>query len=826
MFLRRLTIAGFKSFAAKTTLEFEPGMIAIVGPNGSGKSNVADAVRWVLGEQSSKTLRTKKGEEVIFAGTEKKAKGSMAEVSLLLDNTDNRMNIDFSEVEIARRLYRSGESEYRLNGRKVALRDIQQLLIQAGFGPNSYSVIGQGMIDQLILASPPERKQLFDEASGIRGYELKREQALHKLEATDSNLLRIRDILTELEPRLQTLGRSAESAQARSNLTEELSFKRAQYVNEGATHYQSQRLAAQETSADLKRSIAEAEKQVATLEARRTSITVSVPIPELAELQPYEAKRDQLSNELGVKKAELQLMTDKQEGLAAEQARTSKLEQDLARAKRTRQSLTRHLAEAQVEESETADQLAKIAKTIDRTQSKLLQLRKQTDQTSRQEYIAHALSILKQISYSLTNEPAMTKEEMRLLVYKAGRLLSHASRGQNDMVASIRQTQAELTTAMKQREVAHEPYTSAVIKVRSLELDLTHQEEQVNQVSEQLASLKQFKGQLKTTQRQIAQRQQHIVQLEEELGSVNETVQRLRELATKQAEVQTDTEEIFQLASELELAKARLSNLSGSQAETLEKLKNAEAGSKEMAELRRRWFKADKLPEVSKVNRPLAELEREVMVLEARLDETQAADAQTLEEYQETTERYQFLQDQVTDLETAQGDLQKVVAQLDKLIKTKFESAFAEMGQHFTAYFSQLFSGGKASLTLRPDSLGTYGIEIKAVPPGKRVESLATLSGGERALTGTALLAAILTINPSPFVVLDEIDAALDEANSARLSQILASLTKHSQLIVITHNRQIMASARALYGVTMDTHHASKVLSVRLETASQMAARK
>ncbi len=214
MYLKQLTITGFKSFAHKTVLAFEPGISAVVGPNGSGKSNVADAVRWVLGEQSTCSLRTKKGEEVIFAGTEKRAKASMAEVSLLLDNADNAVDLDFSEIELSRRLYRSGESEYRLNGRKVTLRDIQNLLIQAGFGPNSYSVIGQGMIDQLILASPAERKLLFDEASGIRGYELKREQALRKLAATDLNLERVHDILSELEPRLKTLERGAEIAKS------------------------------------------------------------------------------------------------------------------------------------------------------------------------------------------------------------------------------------------------------------------------------------------------------------------------------------------------------------------------------------------------------------------------------------------------------------------------------------------------------------------------------------------------------------------------------------------------------------------------------------
>jgi chromosome segregation protein len=158
--LKRITITGFKSFAHKTELELAPGLTAVVGPNGSGKSNIADAVRWVLGEQSNKSLRAKKGEDVIFAGTDKKARGSLAEVSLLLDNTDGKAHVDLSEIQITRKLYRSGESEYRLNDRKVRLFDLEQLLAQLGFGTETYAVIGQGMVDNLILASPAERKTL------------------------------------------------------------------------------------------------------------------------------------------------------------------------------------------------------------------------------------------------------------------------------------------------------------------------------------------------------------------------------------------------------------------------------------------------------------------------------------------------------------------------------------------------------------------------------------------------------------------------------------------------------------------------------------------
>jgi chromosome segregation protein len=808
VYLKRLTISGFKSFANKTVLEFEAGMSVVVGPNGAGKSNVADAVRWALGEQSVRLIRAKKGEEVIFAGTEKRPKASMAEVSLLLDNAHGSLDLNFSEIELVRRLYRSGESEYRLNGRKVALRDIQHLLMQAGFGPNSYAVIGQGMIDQLILASPTERKLLFEEASGIRGFELKREQAGRKLEATDANLVRVRDILSELEPRLAALARGAEAVKVRQQLNQELDMARANYVLTAEAYYSQERISAYENITKLKQLISNTEQVMEDLQNQKESLA-SKPSSSnsLTNLHEVEAKRDHLSNELSVKKAEQQFLFS--------------LERGLADAKRLRQALTKAVAEAQVAEAETSARLGKAAKTIDRMQARLASLRRQSDQTSRHEYITQALTILKQASHDLGK--LAPHENVRLLVYKAGRLLSHATRGQEDVVNEIRTAQTDLMAAMRQRDDAHEPYANAVINLRSLELDLAQAEEQVAKLADQFKEFKRFKKQMELAQQQIDQRNIELSEIEQALARTNDEVIGLRQKANESS-VQHNTNEIFLLATKIESTKSDLASWCSQLEEAKQTLEEADRVLAETASRRKTWFaNKDLLDSLASFGHP-EHLLRQLELLEARLVDEQGNDIDVLEEYQSTAERHRFLSEQVTDLETAQLDLQTIVATLDKQIKAKFETAFAELGKHFEIYFKQLFGGGKASLVLISEAEG-YGIEIKAVPPGKRVESLATLSGGERALTGTALLAAILTVNPSPFVVLDEIDAALDEANSSRLSQILSDLTKYSQLIAITHNRQIMATAKTLYGVTMDENHVSKLLSVRLEAATQMAAR-
>lgn len=220
--IKRIVIQGFKTFARKTEFVFDPGVTAVVGPNGSGKSNVADAVRWCLGEQSFGLLRSKKTADVIFSGSDKRARMGMAHVSLTLDNSDNELAIDFSEVEISRRAYRDGENEYLLNGQQVRLMDITQLLAPSGLGRRAYAVIGQGLIDQVLSLKPEERRGLFEEAAGITGHQSKRTTALRRLDATQENLSRVQDILAELSPRLGYLKRQAERAKERAQVDADL----------------------------------------------------------------------------------------------------------------------------------------------------------------------------------------------------------------------------------------------------------------------------------------------------------------------------------------------------------------------------------------------------------------------------------------------------------------------------------------------------------------------------------------------------------------------------------------------------------------------------
>ena len=222
MYLKSIEVQGFKSFANKILFEFHDGITGIVGPNGSGKSNVADAVRWVLGEQSAKQLRGSSMQDVIFAGTQMRKPQGYAYVAITLDNSDHKLPIEYDEVTVARRVYRSGESEYLMNGNNCRLRDVQELFLDTGIGKEGYSIIGQGQNDKILSGKPEERRELFDEAAGIVKYKKRKAAAEKQLEEEKLNLSRITDILSEIEKQLGPLEKQQTAAREYLRLKDEL----------------------------------------------------------------------------------------------------------------------------------------------------------------------------------------------------------------------------------------------------------------------------------------------------------------------------------------------------------------------------------------------------------------------------------------------------------------------------------------------------------------------------------------------------------------------------------------------------------------------------
>lgn len=673
MHLEKIEIQGFKSFAKRTVIALparpaggEGGIIAIVGPNGAGKSNIADAIRWVLGEQSLKLLRGKKSEDVIFAGSSKHPRLGAAEVVLSLNNEAHRLNVDYSHIELARRVFRNNESEYLLNGGQIRLADIHLLLAQAGIGQRTYSVIGQGMADAILAAAPAERKNFFDEATGVKQYQIKREQAQQKIEKVSANLNQVEISLRETGPRLKFLERQQKQLEKRVELETKLHQLQREYYG-----------------SRFSRIAREAKKY-------------------------REENRKFASEHLSLVK-KLQDLQNKFKKL--ERAYQSPPAPSVGKA----------------DAGKTKKPLAKL--------------------------IGEQIAFLKKL---LTTK---SLDDLQKLQEEAGRLMTQLVESQ-EMVEKLAAEPAKSEPPPNE--------TGQIFKwqreYQAVQAELNKLSAEKNKIAVELASAS-----------------AHLADLEQEM--TRELPAELRTIIINGYHAPVNEEEIW--------------------------------------------------PKIARVKR--------------ELEAIGGIEPGAAKEYQETKERYDFLQTQASDLKTGLEKTKALAQELDKTISREFNRNFTAIASAFSGYFAELFGGGKASLELRAESeLGELteeeaaglseeekqaladrqkiGIAIKAVPPGKKLANINMLSGGERAMTAIALICAIIKANPAPFVVLDEVDAALDEANSVRFAAILEKLSRQTQFIAITHNRATMEKASVLYGVTMGDDGISKLLSVNLEKAASNAA--
>lgn len=730
MYLKRLDLQGFKTFAQKTLLQFEldaenrRGLTAVVGPNGSGKSNIADALRWVMGEQSLKLLRAKKSEDVIFSGSEKKSRAGFSEVSITLVN-DDRQDLDFSEIVITRRLYRDGQSEYEVNKQLVRLSDVVMLLAQCGIGQRTYSVIGQGMVDDVLSASPAERKDFFDEAAGLRPFQLKRHASVNKLESARDNLRQSETLLREIGPRLVSLERQVKRLQQRETLEEDLKVLEIQYYG-GIWHF-------------LRRSL---------------GLSQSVYDKAAARAGQAATEADKLEAEL----RDMEKATPPSQGFKELRESLNKLSEEKARLREQQMRLesTREIAKVRAEKPWAPLPLSKIIGEIESLHEKQLDL----------------LEML---------------EKPKSDAVKIMQLAREAHNQATDLLGKLQRPAPE-----PEKQGGEDPKLEAeTLKIRSAMSEVEHmvQDAQI-ELDQWNKKEDQKRSHIFDVQRELSRRRQEAQMAERQMSEASVELARvetrreafLQELRTQRPEQEADLDTLAD------------KHQSGEGPETL-------------------------LPRITK--------------LRAQLEWIGGIDPETLKEYEQTKQRFDELNEQTTDLTQAIVSLETIIKELDQTINERSAVSFRNLNQQFGLYFKRLFGGGSAELVevfpepetneqgevvASPDKNNArVGIDILATPPGKRLKAIALLSGGERALVSIALICAIMATNPSPFVVLDEVDAALDESNSNKFAEILNTLADRTQFVVVSHNRATMSRAHILYGVTMGVDGVSQLLSVKLQ---------
>lgn len=750
MFLKKIELRGFKSFAEKTTIDFPSQhnghvITGIVGPNGSGKSNIADAIRWVLGEQSIKMLRGKKSRDVIFAGTDQKARLSSAEVLLHLDNSSNTAPVDMAEILIGRRLYRSGESEYLINNKRALLQNINLLLARAHFGHRTYSIIGQGMVDSFVTAGASERQELLEEAAGVKEFQLKKQESINKLAASSRNLEQVSALLSEIHPRLRSLTRQVKRLERKETLANSLKDLQITYYGNKWHAWQ---------------------QELDSLEKELSKLTSS--------WKEYKKETD-----------ELQTIWQKVALSESVSSSFQKLQRDYENILNKRNQLF---------QEEFKIKNAMLSAKNDKTQKENPLLKPQ--------FLNRLTEHLNQIKFVIKKVLTMHSE--------------------NDLNA----LKSDLLSLLE--------------KNSSLEKELKKDEENTSNNDPGLAAkLEKIKDEEEHLTKQLEENQQKINKLKQEEQSKNQKIIDIQQKLQKEQSRLNDT------SGKLNEQKIKKARLDAKMEDLAGEIKDEQLHLEEIKK-----YKPRKITDEEG-------LKNEIGKLKHQLELIGGIDEETVDEYKTTKERFEFLSKEVEDSKNAIKSLEKIIVELDKKIESQFNTAFLNINKLFAKYFYILFGGGKAHLkklsppketktaeskediteevateendeTLLAKTWSNYsknklsaGIEIQATPPGKKLTSITMLSGGEKALTAIALICSIIANRPSPFVVLDEVDAALDEANSERFAKILEELSHQTQFIVITHNRATMHRAKILYGVSMGKDGVSQMLSVDLENVDK-----
>ncbi len=874
MYLKRLEIHGFKSFAQKTTLEFSAGVIAIVGPNGSGKSNVADAIRWVLGEQSAKLIRGKKADDVIFAGSDKKIRQGFAEVTATFDNADHRIPVDSSEVSIGRRIDRTGESEYLLNGNNVRLLDIVDLVLKSNIGTSRYTVIGQGTIDQMILAGPAEVKSLLDEASGVKSYYMKREKTLRRLEQTAQNLMRAEDLIAEIEPRLKSLRRQAKKLQARAEIEQELKIYNREFFGRAfwqlkyslnAILSQLQELGgARKTLGDSSHRLRAKLEEVETAGQQGGGAFKQMQ----DELNSLQVPKNKLLEDLSLVRGKMQ----SQKTAVAGDAKSLQVEVH-TRARKIEEIKTK-IRSTQIQKQHEESLFAGQFKALEEVNGKLNSLSQKLSNPAQIDWalVGLELAVLEN-AWNDLYQALSQNFNLAEIKNKAESMAQNFNKFKNLTKSTVLDPQAnaavlkhELNGLLKQKELLGNEVNTAQLNMSKSKLSLDFLERELAGMEQEKLH---FDLELKKAQssspdafwqdllNEEARINKEVESLGVQIAAVeNKLKAHYQQQDARQRELRKMENEFRDLQDKISKVKDQESavNIEKAKLDTQMQVLSEEVGR---TLGRQEWLNL----QTTEVQSQTEDLENKIARLKNQLETIGGMDELTLKEYQETEARYTNLSTQVADLKQGMGDLRQIIEELDVYIKQKFNESFNKINEKFEFYFRVLFNGGRAYLSilksadepsaqaadlsdvalaeseeaagetqvLRPEEkvLQKYekgasniiGIDIKATPPSKKLSTIQALSGGERALTSIALLCSLLSCFPSPFVVLDEVDAALDDANTIRFGQILGTLANQTQFVTITHNRETMAQAGMLYGVTMGDDGISKLLSVKLDQA-------
>lgn len=978
MYLKEIKAHGFKSFADQINIELNEKVTGIVGPNGSGKSNVVDAVRWVLGEQSVKALR---GDDnmtnVIFSGSNSRKPLNVASVTLIFDNTDKHLPIDYTEVSIRRRVYIDGTNEYFLNNEKCRLKDITDLLLDGGMAKESFNIISQGKVEEIINNKPSERRVILEEAAGVLKYKKRKEEALRKLERTHQNMQRVDDIITELASQIEPLrierDRALEYLNAKEQLESieialitsdinKLNSKYQDYKNKVDTlNNEILNISISNTSNEAKveeyrRSISLIDEQINLKQKELLDLTSKVEKINsqkqiILERKKYEVDDAKFHNNLvNLKEEELKLQNDinnLQNDINNKHQEVNELllnikdrDTEIRKIKDSRNSLESYLANELRKETTLKNKIDVLKESIENNSTlpyavksilnnpklrgihnvigNLIEVDEKyskaiatslginssfivvDDEKSAKEAINYlknnnlgratffpinvikAKDVENNIIESIKNKDGFISIASNLVKYdpnyeeiiknQLGNVLVAKDIDAANQLSKITNYRFKIVTLdgeivhvggsisggsdNKARNIISERYElENTIKEHNYCLkEIKELENKINDNDYQLKSLedKQYlvnkdKVVLENTylakHNQLTELDDRLFAIKKEISGINNILN--KSLSTEEEQILKDYYEAIRVRDEsnnsLEILTKKRDNINSELDEFNFSLKRENSlftqKNKELKELEievnRMDVKLDTLLNTLNETYSLTyenALSNYVLDMDESLARTKVNQCRRImkelgivnigapQEYDRISTRYEFLIKQKEDLTNAENTLLEIIKEMDAVMEKEFLVTFNLVKENFSQTFRELFKGGHAELKLTdPSNILETGVEIIASPPGKKLMSITLLSGGEKTFTAISLLFAILKSRPVPFCILDEAEAALDDANVQSFGEYLNRLKDKTQFIIITHKKKTMEFVDNLYGITMQESGVSKLVSVKLE---------
>ena len=814
MNFKQLEIIGFKSFSEKTTFLIENGLTGIVGPNGCGKSNIVESLRWCMGENSAKNMRGSGMEDVIFSGTSNKPSKNISEVTLLLNNQNKEgpsQYKEFDEISVRRKIERDKGSKYYINDKEVRARDVQTFFADLSTGAHSPSLISQGKIGQLVTSKPIERKSILEEAAGISGIHARRQEAETRLNAAENNLKRADELKKQQKKQLDNLKKQAEEATRYKEISKEI-----KKIEAGLYYLKISEIEKDKNLIVEKLGEIDDDISAVNIDFNHNNTLLD---EENKKLAPLRDKKMESA-------AKLQKLNLDMSNLVEEENRVKSLQEKLEKSIKTIESDLDRERSISLNADLNEKRISKEKEELLKTENELLEVETSSSKklkTSKAQLDALQVqleSILDQIEKDIDEDKKLSKESFNEL----RNLIKKITTSQEDYAEKFGKDKSIQSDSIKRKE-----------RIKNIDIELENWRNLKSNSEKMTSELTDRKNKLlvelndnqKNPERIATSKGQNLQNLEN-TKKINEEIEdELIEAEKKYNAINQNLKEIQLKLSGLKENKARneatIEGMENRKKDLLYSIKNELHIDGENSILPQ-----SDLSDVSPDNFPtIEEQSLKAEKIKKQRESLGSVNLRADEETKKYETEIKKMEDDRADLYSAIVKLKTSIDELNQKGRERLLEAFTKVNRKFNEVYTKLFNGGTAKIELvDSDDPLEAGLEMYASPPGKRLQSITLLSGGEQALTALSLVFAVFLVNPSPICILDEVDAPLDDANITRFCSLLDELTKitKTKFVIITHHALTMSRMHRLYGVTMAEQGVSQLVSVDLQKAEELVA--